>query len=979
MASQNTSQWRSFLVRFIFPTAITIALFLTSIFSIVIPTIEKNSLDRKREMIRELTNSAWNILAKFQHDEQQGLITRAEAQKQAIEQIRNLHYGQEMKDYFWINDMHPRMVIHPYRTDLNGKDLSNYTDPDGKRVFVEFVNVVKKQGSGYVNYMWQWKDVKSRIVPKISYVKGFAPWGWIIGTGIYIEDVKAEIASIIRNVIEISLFILGVMSVLLATIIVQSFRTERQRRIAEQALQESEEKYRTLVESAAEGMLMALEGRYMYANQTIVKLLEYSQEEFSGMPVADIFTESKTHPSYHYVQDFIAGNPPPERFEAQLKTKGGDIKEVILSTSPIAIGGRAGYIVVATDITKRKQAEEALGESEEKFRTLANNLNVGVFRRTIGSAPKFIEVNPALVTLLGYSSKQELLSISVVDLYVNPEDRKKLEPKVQQETSKREIKREIVKLKKKDGTLFFSSIWAVIVKDESGNPQYVDGILEDITDIKSREEEQARLLSEMQAALLFLNQPLESLHLRAVVSCSPTTSVQEAVALLDQKNTDVLLVRDDQGNNAGVITDLDLRKNVIAKGCQLDKPVSRIMSSPVVSAPAQACIFEAGLLMEQKKISHLFVTDNQETVIGVLRSDNIAAIQKYSPTILLREIQQAKIPEDIIKQNAVLPYLVSTLINSGAKSQYINHLTTIIVDAVLQKFIDFAIEALGSPPGRFAFIVFGSEGRQEQTLRTDQDNAIIYEDVPHEREEAMQAYFLNLGKKVCGWLNQAGYSYCEGNNMAQNPQWCQPVSTWKRYFGEWIAAGTAEDLLKTKIFFDFRGAYGEQTFVHMLRNHLNEVIAQNPRFFQLLARNVLQLSPPIGFFGNFVVESVGENKKAFDIKSSMMPIVDYARIYALQHNIAATNTFERLQQLYERNLLSQQNYQEMIQAYSYLMQIRLRVQAEAISQGNRKPENYVSPKNLTYIEQKLLKEIFSQTKNFQARLSYDFTGQLGGV
>jgi CBS domain-containing protein len=243
----------------------------------------------------------------------------------------------------------------------------------------------------------------------------------------------------------------------------------------------------------------------------------------------------------------------------------------------------------------------------------------------------------------------------------------------------------------------------------------------------------------------------------------------------------------------------------------------------------------------------------------------------------------------------------------------------------------------------------------------------------------MQAYFLNLGSKVCDWLNQAGYSYCEGNNMAQNPQWCQPVSVWKRYFGEWIAAGTAEDLLKTKIFFDFRGAYGEQTFVHMLRNHLNEVIAQNPRFFQLLARNVLQLSPPIGFFGNFVVESVGENKKAFDIKSSMMPIVDYARIYALQHNIAATNTFERLQQLYERNLLSQQNYQEMIQAYSYLMQIRLRVQAEAISQGSRKPENYVSPKNLTYIEQKLLKEIFSQTKNFQARLSYDFTGQLGGV
>ena len=128
-------------------------------------------------MIRELTNSAWNILAKLENDEQRGLLTREQAQKQAIDQIRNLHYGQEMKDYFWINDMHPRMVIHPYRTDLNGKDLSDYQDPNGKRVFVEFVNVVKKEGSGYVNYMWQWKDDKARIVPKISYVKGFRALG----------------------------------------------------------------------------------------------------------------------------------------------------------------------------------------------------------------------------------------------------------------------------------------------------------------------------------------------------------------------------------------------------------------------------------------------------------------------------------------------------------------------------------------------------------------------------------------------------------------------------------------------------------------------------------------------------------------------------------------------------------------------------------------------------------------------------------
>src|SRR5210317_1939209 len=143
MSVKNLSvPWKSFFVRIVLPTLLTIILFLSAIFFILIPAIEKSSVERKREMIRELTNAAWNILAKFEYDEQMGLLTRQQAQQQAIEQVRNLHYGERMKDYFWINDMHPRMVIHPYRSDLNGKDLSDYTDPNGKKLFVEMVDVV---------------------------------------------------------------------------------------------------------------------------------------------------------------------------------------------------------------------------------------------------------------------------------------------------------------------------------------------------------------------------------------------------------------------------------------------------------------------------------------------------------------------------------------------------------------------------------------------------------------------------------------------------------------------------------------------------------------------------------------------------------------------------------------------------------------------------------------------------------------------
>jgi PAS domain S-box-containing protein len=975
-APHISTHWKSFAARFVFPTAVTIALFVIAFFSIIIPAIEKSSMDRKREMIRELTNSAWNILAKLEHDERQGLLTRAQAQSQAIEQIKNLHYGQEMKDYFWINDMHPRMVIHPYRTDLNGKDLSDYADPEGKRVFVEFVDLVKREGAGYVQYMWQWKDREDRILPKLSYVKGFAPWGWVIGTGIYIDDVQAEISQITRNLIEVSLFILLIIALLLTSIIRQSYATLRRQRLAEQALRDSEEKYRTLVESAGEGMLMALDGTYMHANQTIATMLEYDKSEFAGMPVRTVLASSGDHPGSRLIDELVAGKSVPATFEVQLRTKSGGTRDVILSASSIEVGGKTGFMAVVTDITNRKQAEDALGRSEEKFRTLANNLNVGIFRRTIGPNSKFIEANPALVTLLGYASKEELLVTPVVSLYCSAEDRKTLEPKVSTE----ELKREIVRLKRPDGSIFTASIWGVTIEDENGVPRYCDGIMEDITDLRMRDEEREKLLSEMQSALLIYNQTLADLPCRAPVQCPPGMPVGEAVRIMDQEQTRALLVRDSAGGLCGVITDHDLRKALMLPAGGAERTAAEIMSSPVISLPGNAPVFEAWLLMQDRHVSHLFVTDTHGAVAGCLDRSDLAAIQRYSPALLLQEIRGSASPQEVIGHNEVLPYLVTTLIRSGAKPANINHLTTIVIDTILQKLIEFAIRELGQPPVRFAFLVFGSEGRQEQTLSTDQDNAIVFEDAASALEESViQAYFIRLGTMVCRWLNQAGYHYCDGDNMAQNPQWCQPLTVWKRYFSQWTHEATAENLLKTKIFFDFRCASGDHDLSAQLRDFLTDMVADNPRFFQLLARNVLPLSPPIGLFGKFVVESVDEHRKAFDIKSAMMPIVDYARIYALRHAIPATNTLERLQGLHDLSVLSAQNHQEMVQAYSYLMQIRLQVQAAAIAAGSARPDNYVTPKNLTSIEQRLLKEIFSQIKNFQARLSYDFTGQLGGV
>ncbi len=223
------------------PVSLTLVLFGLTIFLLLIPLIEEKLMDGKREMIRELTESSWSILAAYAQREKDGLISREQAQAFAIENLRRLRYGPESKDYFWINDLHPRIIMHPYRPDLEGQDISDYADPNGKRLFVEFVKVVQAGSAGFVDYEWQWKDDPVRIVPKISFVKGFEPWGWIVGTGIYVEDVRAEIVSITRKLTMICIGILAVIAALSVYIVRRGMIVEHEKKQAEEKAKQRQE------------------------------------------------------------------------------------------------------------------------------------------------------------------------------------------------------------------------------------------------------------------------------------------------------------------------------------------------------------------------------------------------------------------------------------------------------------------------------------------------------------------------------------------------------------------------------------------------------------------------------------------------------------------------------------------------------------------------------------------------------------------
>ena len=275
ITTQTAFPWKTFLMRVVVPTFLTFILFLASFFFVIIPSIRDNSMERKREMICELTMSAWNILAKLHDNEKKGILTRDQAKFQAIEQIRNLHYGQELKDYFWLNDMSPRMIIHPYRTDLNGADLSAYTDPDGKKVFMEIVKVVSEQGSGFVKYKWQANDRPSLIIPKISYVKGFSPWGWVIGTGIYIDDVNAEIDLHIEKIAAVSVVICMLNVLIFSYIIRVSYLTHKQQRTSELELKKTKSTLALSEKMASLGRLSAMVAHEI--NNPLSGILSYAR------------------------------------------------------------------------------------------------------------------------------------------------------------------------------------------------------------------------------------------------------------------------------------------------------------------------------------------------------------------------------------------------------------------------------------------------------------------------------------------------------------------------------------------------------------------------------------------------------------------------------------------------------------------------------------------------------------------------------
>lgn len=958
---------KSFLYNIVLPSALAVLLFMATLFFIVIPSFENAMMDRKREMIRELTNAATSILDKYHRDEAEGLLSREDAQKTAISRIRYLRYGDENKDYFWVTDTIPIMVMHPYRPELNGQNLSTYQDPHGKKLFVESVQIAREQGHGYVDYMWQWKDDSSHIVPKLSYVRAFKPWGWIVGTGIYIEDVKKEIASLTASFLRISLIISFVVALILFWVGRQSFRIENKRLKAEEELRESREKYRSLVEASTEGLLMVMEGRSIFTNPVMQAMTGIPEEHLLEIVPEEITEE---HGALLPMLGIKEKDPVPSPVETMLKRGDGTTLPVLVNASPVVFNNRNAVILSFRDLSAAGSPAGQQGLEHSRFMTLMDTLGIGVFRATMDTRGRFTDANRAALQILGYKELDELAGQYILEMFTELDDKKGFRNQLLRDGF---LKNQILKLRRKNGQPAVVSISLVIAPD-SRTELLCDGIMEDITFQRKDSTFSDSLANDYNRFSQLFLQPVKNL-MQPALQVGYKETLEEVAQNMTTGGQRAALVMSEEGEPLGFVSDSDIRSRALAGRIPLQTPVFQIMTSPVVSVSQDALVMEALALFRTRKVAQLMVFDNFRKLTGIFGQRQLMEILEAFPALASLALEGAPTIQAMAAYRQKFIQSLLPLIETTRHPVPVYSSLAILSDTITRAIIERVLSELGPAPAEFCFFSLGSDARREQTLSTDQDNALIFRDVDEQNLPGALAWFNQFSTRVCTALDEVGYTFCKGNIMAMNPQWCQPVSAWKSCFNRWINKAGAKDLLDINIFFDIRPVSGDQSLISELQTYIFGLTQANPAYLFHLAQNTLMLKPQVGFWGNILLETAGAPPETVNIKEAIMPVVNFARIYALKNSIEAAGTLQRLDILLERNVLLESSYTNTVQAFEHLNLMRLKHQAYLLRK-DLKPDNLINTKTLSDLDKVIIKKVIAGIGTLLSKLSYDFKGSM---
>ena len=435
---------------------------------------------------------------------------------------------------------------------------------------------------------------------------------------------------------------------------------------------------------------------------------------------------------------------------------------------------------------------------------------------------------------------------------------------------------------------------------------------------------------------------------KAPLQVAPDATVGAAARTMRDGRADVVLV---DGDPAGILTDHDFQVKVLAEDLGPDTPVARVMSSPVKTLPADTPVHGALLYMLEHRIHHLPVTDG-ERVTGIVSAADLLRHQTRSPLSLLHRLENLEPGAPLGWYADEAAAMVADLFEGGLKVAQIGKVFAQVNDMLVHRLVALAQAELGPAPCSFAWLVFGSEGRMEQALLTDQDNALVYADATDEAA----AYFARLARHVVDNLIAAGFPPCPGGYMATN--WCRSLPEMKKTFDGWIRGAGAEALVEAAILFDFRSVCGDLDC-----EPLHELIAgaaDNQLFLARMARVARGFRPPLGLF-----RRIRASDGRVDLKTGgLAPIVAMARVYGLQVRTRLRPTRERLEAAIAGGSLSQELGETLIETYRFLLRLRLQQQLAAVRAGER-PDNLIVLEKLSPVEQRHLKDAFQAIRELQ--------------
>lgn len=484
-----------------------------------------------------------------------------------------------------------------------------------------------------------------------------------------------------------------------------------------------------------------------------------------------------------------------------------------------------------------------------------------------------------------------------------------------------------------------------------------------------------RLVSALQPAAsasptqtLFMT-PLGELAQRAPISVTPDTTIRAAARKMAEHGISSLLVGDEDSLR-GIITDRDLRNRVLASGLDPSEPVSAIMTAAPLTLEASRPVLDGILAMAGGGIHHLPLT-RADRVVGMVTTRDLMSLQTHHPLYLAAQLQKQTSVAGLVELCKRVPKLFELLLASSIRPEEVPRVLTMIADTVTRTLIELAQRKLGPPPVPFAWLVFGSQAREEQSIKTDQDNGIVHAD---DAPPGAVAWFAELAGFVCDGLDACGYPYCPGKIMATTEQWRQPLSGWIRHFAEWASVPDPEAVLRVSIFFDLRAAYGDHMLVSRIREALAGCAGGSGKavFLSALARQALRYDVPLGFFRRFVLESKGEHRETLDIKAAgLMPLTDLVRVRALQGGVTVPGTQDRLHRLLSAGRMNRRDADRLAGAHRLLAGLRVRLHAEQVRRGEQ-PHNHLDVRAITHAERAALKDAFLVIREAQQGLALDF-------